>query len=76
MIRAGPTWQLITAELILTDRQPEEQDGSTVSAPEGPLQHFNLAWLWFLAGLGNSELRMSSMGPELALDPSSGTERS
>lgn len=58
------------------DRQPEEQeeDGSTVSAPEGPLQHFNLAWLWFLAGLGNSELRMSSMGPELALDPSSGAQ--
>lgn len=46
MIRAGPWWQLITAELILTDALPKEQeeDVSSVSAPEGPFQHFNLRW--------------------------------
>lgn len=46
VIRAGPWWQLITAELILTDALPKEQeeDVSSVSAPEGPFQHFNLRW--------------------------------
>lgn len=46
VLRAGPTWQLITAEFILTDALPEEQQQDrAVSAPEGDLQHFILGEL-------------------------------